>query len=35
MTRNFQNYIKEFDIKCSKRLPINEIKDEDAVYHGK
>jgi hypothetical protein len=34
LTKNFQVYIREMDLVNSKRLPINEIKDEDAVYPG-
>lgn len=34
MTRNFQAYIRDFDILNSKRMPIAEIKDEDGVYPG-
>lgn len=34
LTRNFMNYIKEFDIKSSSRMPIKDIKDDDAVYPG-
>jgi Rad3-related DNA helicase len=34
MTRNFQAYIRDFDILNSKRMPISEIRDEDGVYPG-
>ena len=34
LTKNFQSYIREFDIPTSKRLPIDEIREEDAVYPG-
>ena len=34
LTKNFQSYIRDFDILNSKRMPIAEIKDEDGVYPG-
>jgi len=34
MTKNFQKYIQSFDIPNSNRLPISEIKNDDAVYRG-
>jgi len=27
-------YVKAFDVKTSKRMPIADIRDEDAVYPG-
>ena len=35
MTQNFQNYIKAYNIKDSKRLSIDEIKESDGVYAGR
>jgi hypothetical protein len=34
LTKNFMQYIKAFDIKTSKRMPISDIRDDDAVYPG-
>lgn len=35
LTQNFQNYIKAFNIRESKRLQIDEIKESDGVYPGR
>ena len=34
LTQNFQNYLRAFNIRESKRLIIDDIKESDGVYPG-
>ena len=35
MNNNFYNYLKSYNIKYSKRLNVDDIKDTDGAYPGK